>query len=403
MTFGSPEHLRYWRFFRQGLDSSLHGQTEAAILEQTGWARSVGGAAPYLTLWARGRNSPDSVNAALAANEICELPSARGCTYVVPLSDFALALRAAQAFTGSEMAVARKLGATDAEIDKLCTRVLDALSAGPLDPEGIRGAVGDAVRSFGPEGKKKGLTTTLPIALERLQVEGEIRRVPVTGRLDSQRYRYLRWSPGPLGGKQLSPEEVNVELARKYFRWIGPASIAEFQWFSGLGVKAAKAAVAELGLTSVDAAGLMFADDLETLHSLKVPKHPQYALVSSLDGISLLRRDVSGLLSPEDVDHPVVVDKGGAKPLGGLADLPSHAILDRGRLIGLWEFDPGSNAIVWSTFRKADSTLGAAVAETEAAVCRTLGDVRSFSLDSPVSRAPRIEALRAAAAGAKGK
>ena len=90
----------------------------------------------------------------------------------------------------------------------------------------------------------------------------------------------------------------------------------------------------------------------------------------------------------------------GARALGGLADLPSHAILDRGRLVGLWEFDPEAQKIVWWAFgaNPKDKALVAAVERMETFVAGHLGDARSFSLDSPKSRAPRIEALRKAAA-----
>ena len=74
-------------------------------------------------------------------------------------------------------------------------------------------------------------------------MEGQIRRVPSNGRLDQQRYRYALWKPNPLDKFKLTAEESFTEVARQYFRWIGPAMLAEFQWFSGLGVKAAKAAV----------------------------------------------------------------------------------------------------------------------------------------------------------------
>ena len=47
------ERLRAWRWHRQGLDGSLEGATAAEVLERTGWARSVGGVGPYLTLFAR--------------------------------------------------------------------------------------------------------------------------------------------------------------------------------------------------------------------------------------------------------------------------------------------------------------------------------------------------------------
>ena len=84
--------------------------------------------------------------------------------------------------------MAAKLGVTEKEVDKLCDAVVSALAKGPLDPDGIRDATGKASRSLGEEGKKKGLTTTLPLALGRLQATGDIRRVPLNGRLDQQRY-----------------------------------------------------------------------------------------------------------------------------------------------------------------------------------------------------------------------
>jgi len=70
------------------------------VLNEAGWARSVGGANPYLTLFARAGLGRAAVDAAVAALEIHELPSARGCTYVVPAGDFALALTVGQAFGG---------------------------------------------------------------------------------------------------------------------------------------------------------------------------------------------------------------------------------------------------------------------------------------------------------------
>ena len=83
------------------------------------------------------------------------------------------------------------------------------------------------------------------------------------------------------------------------------------------------------------------------------------------------------------------------KPVGGISDLPSHAILDRGRVIGLWEYDADASRIVWGTFgAKKTKQLVAVVEETEAFVRDQLGDARSFSLDSPTSRVKRLEALR---------
>lgn len=370
MGTDAESKLRAWWSHRQGLDGSLAGQSPAQVLAKTGWARSIGGAAPYLTLFARAGLRRAEIDAALEKIEIHELPSARGCTYVVPAEDFPLALAAGQPFAEDELKVARKLGVTDKEIEKLGAAVRKALGAGPLDPDELKKKLGDAVRNLGPEGVKKGLTTTLPVALGLLQAAGDIRRVPVNGRIDQQRYKYAAWKCEPGGDF--------TDLARRYFSWIGPAPVSAFQAFAGLGVKAASAAVETLGLVAVDGDLLMLPEDHEAFLKFQAPKRPQYSLVSSIDGIGLLR----GGFDLAESDNKVT----------------GHAIVDRGNLVGRWAFDTETGTIAWVSFVPRDKAIEKAVKEMEAFVREDLGDARSFSLDSPKSRAPRIQALRAMAA-----
>ena len=387
-----------WWWQKQGLDGALKGAPPAAVLERTGWARSVGGAGPYLTLFARAGTSRAAVDQAVANLEIHELPSARGCTYVVPAADFALALKLAQPDSLVPINQAKKyLGVTDQELELLYAAVVDALSATekPLTPDQLKEACGGAVRSLGEAGKKRGLSTTLPLALGYLQTQGEIRRVPLNGRLDQQRYAYTRWAQNPLKGFTLTQAEAATELARRYWRWIGPATLAEFQWFSGLGVAASKAAIAPLGLVPLENDQLILAGELAQYEACQGPGQPDCALVSSLDGLMLLRRDLTALLAPADLAHPVYAEKGDTQAAGGLSDAPFHAIFNRGRLIGFWEYDPGRQEIVWMTFdRDQPAGLREAIARTEGYAREQLGDVRSFSLDSPASRAPKIAWLR---------
>jgi hypothetical protein len=222
-----------WWSHRQGLDGSLSGKKPSAVLEQSGWARSVGGVGPYLKLFARSGAARESADAAVANLDIYELPAARNCTYVIPANDFALALKVGQPLSGSEMKAALKLGVTEKEIDKLCDAIVKQLAKGPLDPAQLREATGSAWRSLGEEGKKKGLTTTMPVALGKLQSIGEIRRMPTNGRLDQQRYSYTLWRPNPLSKFKMTDDEAFEELARKYFQWMGPTTVRMFQEFSG--------------------------------------------------------------------------------------------------------------------------------------------------------------------------
>jgi hypothetical protein len=374
--------LRAFWSHRQGLDHSLAHCTPAEILVRTGWARSVAGCGPYVTFFSRTGVPREPVDTALLNVEIHELPAARGCTYIVPAADYALALQVGQPFREAERKVGAKLGVTDQEIDKLSAAILNALKTGPLEPEEIRQSVGAAVRSLGEEGKKKGITTTLPLALGALQALGEIRRIPTNGRLDQQRYKYALWSANPLQNHTLTLAEAQTQLAARYFRWIGPATLAEFQWFSGLSGKGAKAAIAPLSLASLDDY-LLFPEDLEAFHGFQVPPRSQYSLVSSLDAITALRHNIDSLAG-----------EGILATTGHVAGSPHHLILDRGLLVGFWDYDTAAQDIVWKSFYSKPDALENAVNRTALYVRQELGDARSFSLDSPQSRVERLAALR---------
>jgi hypothetical protein len=112
-----------------------------------------------------------------------------------------------------------------------------------------------------------------------------------------------------------------------------------------------------------------------------------------MDSMFLLRRSLSSLLTAEASKRRVHADKGVCE-LGSLSELSSNAILDRGSIVGLWEYDPENSSFAWFSFEKADDPMRECVSRTEAYIRDQLGDARSFSLDSPKSRVPRIKALR---------
>ncbi len=337
----------------------------------------------------------------MASMQIHELPSARGCTYVVPRRDFALALKVGQGFSDEgDLKIAKKfLGVTDEEIEHLGRKVLEALADEPLDPRELKTRLGDAVRSLGAEGKKRGQTTTLPIVLGRLQSQGRIRRLAINGRLDEQRYRYALWSPSPLEDLSMDREEALREMAKRYFQWIGPASATNFQGFSGLGVKAAQDVLAPLGLVPMETGSglLIFPEDREELMTFKPPADAQIALTAGLDSLLLLRREIRDYIDGRDLEEPILGEVG-VSSLGGLQDLPSHAIFDRGRLIGLWEYELSSGTVVWQSWVSESEELRGAIARMQSLIHDQLGDARSFSLDSPDSRQLRIDFLRDAQA-----
>lgn len=391
--------LRGWRAHRQGLMGELAGRSAADALSSAGWARSIGGVNPYLTLFARAGTSRAEADKAAGDLQIYELPTARGCTYVLPQADYALGLKVGQGFRDADMQVARKLGVTDEEVDRLCKAVLLALESGDKDPAALKSAVGDAARSLGEEGKKKGVTTTIPLALGRLQADGAILRKPVNGRFDVQRYTYILWRTSPVPASGLSTDEAFDALARRFFGWIGPASLTNFAWFTALGKGAGKAILERLPLVPVEHGSdlLILDSDLDEFSAYKAPSEPVYRLVAGLDGLFLHRREIRSLFADEDLERPLPTSSGSAAG-GSLQDLSNNAIVDRGRVVGLWEYDFERSEIVWCSFVPKNKALKEEVCRTEAFVRDQLGDARSFSLDSPQSRRPMIEKLKECAA-----
>ncbi|WP_256939599.1 DNA glycosylase AlkZ-like family protein [Arthrobacter sp. BF1] len=386
---------RAWNWHKQGLDGSLLGATTAEVLSAAGWARSIGGSNPYLTLFARAGIRREQADADLAALAIHELPTARGCTYVLGSDDFAWALSLGQGAAEATAKVLDKLGVDRSEIQALADKTLRLLETadGPLDPKQLKEQLGDAVRSLGEEGKKKGASTTLPTVLGLLQADGRIRRVPVNGRLDVQRYAYTAWAlPAP----SESPEQARTKLMENYLRWTGGATLKQTQWFTAFTGAQSKAALAALGAvesTVVDSGGLwMLPADVEAAANFAQPQQEQIQLLAGSDSLFLLRRN--------SADHVAEENKGlgiGKEKLALTADLPDHPIVDRGRIIGLWQYDPGAERIAHWTFQPPTAAVTRRIKEVETFIREDLGDFRSFSLDSPSSRQKRIDAINAAA------
>ncbi len=404
---------RAWSWHKQGLDGSLAGSDAATVLGAAGWARSVGGANPYLTLFARAGIRRAAADAAVATLKIHELPTARGCTYVLGAQDFAWALTLGQGAAEATLKVLDKLGVARAEIQSLETEILRLLhdsaanGLGALDPHQLKHQLGDAVRSLGEEGKKKGASTTLPTVLGLLQADGRIRRVPINGRLDQQRYAYTAWE---LPAADESPEQARAKLMENYLGWTGGATLKQSQWFTGFTVAQTKAALAAINAVeaqpkiiepmetpAADAPDLwMLPADIETVADFEAPQEEQIQLLAGSDSLFLLRRNAA--------DHFAEADRGRqllSSTLSLQADLPDHPIVDRGSIIGLWQYDPGRERIAHWLFNAPTDAVKQRILEVEAFIREDLGDFRSFSLDSPSSRQKRIDALNNAADGAQ--
>ena len=390
------DKLRAYLAHRQGL-LEFSTKSNHDVLSETGWARSVGGHNIYMTLFARNQSTKVRTEEDTKNHEIYEFASARGCTYFLPKDDFQVGIKAGQGFNdaSSVRTAKNKLGFTDEDLIALNEGILKALENGPLDTNGIKKELGDLVINFGEAGKKVGQTTSLSLGLLTLQAQAEIRRVPKGWALEAQSYQYELFKDGPDVGESYSKDQAYADLADRFWRWNGMASLAHFQWFSGLGVGASKEATSHLNLVPVDGTELLIhKDDVDEYRQFEVPRQPIYRMITNLDALFLHRREVQLFVDSADRERQVPAEKGTGSLLKA-QDLHNHAIIDRGRIIGLWEYEVSSASLAYALFVPLNDALEAEIRRTETFIRDQLGDCRCFSLDSPKSRQPAIDALRA--------
>ncbi|MDX6744473.1 DNA glycosylase AlkZ-like family protein [Actinocorallia sp. A-T 12471] len=348
------EKLRAFWAARQGLDGSLDGAGPDEVLAQTGWARSVGGFNPYLTIFSRSGTGRDGTDAAVADGRICEIRTALGRTYILPEEDYGLGLRMAAPAARAEVDSCDDHGVPHQTLDRLISLIQDAMTDEPIEASRLD------LHGLLPDGDAGRIA--LGAALALLEASGEIRRVPIEGRLDRERHGYVRWTPPHVPDSA----EARTALAEHYWRWIGVASLANFRWFSGLSEQAARGAVAPLDLhPQVD--GDLLIQDVDEFGDFTRPATPSYAVVSALDGLHHLRHDLAGVLDPEH---------------GDLRGLPAQAIFDRGRLIGFWDFDQERGEIVWTTWTRPDDELADTIDRSSGFLREQLGDLRGSTPDS---------------------
>ena len=395
----SLESLRRHWARRQGLGAT--GLSAAAVVETTGWVRSLGGADPYLGLLARSAAlTREAVDAAIAAGEIAVSPAARGCMYLVSRGDRALALAVAerQSRLRSEREL-QKLGVPAEELDALGDAILAALTRAPLDTTALRTALPKgSVRNLGEAGKKAGVTSPLPAALRRLEFAGLIGRVPIGDRLDTERYLWGRL-PEPLAAFSGDPVRA---LAERVLRWGSPVRVSDLATWSGFGKREVEAAIAGIDGQSERAI------DGESEHAISLAvdvtdaplddPSDGYSLLPFEDALYALHGGARWLVPTEFRDRPVARwGMGGKAPLGETAHLGQRALVQGGAIVGLWDYDPDAREVVARTFSSQPTDpdgLRRAVAATGAFLRDQVGHGRSFALDTDDALRARTADLR---------
>lgn len=369
-----------------------------------GWMRAIGGADPYVCMWARVDVSVAALGEAVAQDALWVVPGVRNCIWVVPAADVPLALCTSRLLqTRAHARDLAKVDVDDAEMDRVCQAVRAALEDGPLETTKLGELLraDGVVRSLGDAGKKIGLTTTLPPALRALEWAGAIRRRPLDLRLDSNRYT---WEPAPAAhaaALTLDDASIATALLTRFLTWAGPSTLDAFVAWSGLGKRLAKAAWAKAALAEVAI------DGLEGPHAVLEPDTLAAALdgprgharlITGQDNLPTLQGSAAPLVDPAHHDYATLRIGGKTAPLGTTRWLNQRPVVVDGTVVGFWDYDEAKHVVRAGTFDAAGSAVQAAIAAQADALGPRItheldGVAKSTAIDGAKSRARRLAAL----------
>jgi Winged helix DNA-binding domain len=379
----------------------------AALIGESGWLRTLGGADAYVAARARRPGMKRAeLDAAIAAGELRVHPAVRGCIYLVPASAVPdlLALNAETWRSQTEKELA-KIGKTMKVVEAIAPGVLAALTA-PMTTDALRKAFPGEIPSFGEAGKKVGLSSPLPLALRLLEFAGKIERTLDGGRLDTERYLW-RKTAGKLPPPARDHEARVAGLVDAFLGFAGPVTLAQLSAWSGHPQRDLKTALARVDAAPVSVEGMGDAYVRAADLAARPPAPRGIALVALED--NYVNNHGAGVVT-DPRHHAFEVDLWGGSgkpaPIGRAQHMLSRTILVDGLVAGFWEVDPRAAGAVWHTFEPAPAALARALdertADTAAFLLDDVGHPRVFTLDTMddvQARADRIAKLSGAKAG----
>jgi hypothetical protein len=382
------------------ISAQLLGGTGALLpaLERTGFVRTLGGVDVYLAARARARLRSKDLDAAVVSSDVQVVPAVRGCMYLVARRDVPLALRIADTLSSPKTAREHeKVGIKPGEVTTLAGQVRALLEThGPLSTDAIRRRLPEgAVRSLGELGKKMGISSALPAALRRLELDGQAERMLDGGRLDTERYL---WRATAVGGLVVDGD-LHQQLAAIFLRGAGTGTARDLAAWAGISMRDATAAMGRLPVVPVTVEGI--ADPSFALEDTSLAAEPGVQAVAFLpfeDSVVALHGGPA-LLVDED-HHALDVPRFGAAaaPLGEAKHMMMRGIIAEGRIAALWEFDPDEERVVVGILGKVSPKTRAQIKtgaeELSTFLAKDVGHGRSFSLDTDDALRERAKFVR---------
>jgi hypothetical protein len=393
-TIDLQQAKRFWHR-RQGLAEPQKGALED-VVARSGWGRTLGGIDVYIATRARVPSlTRAQLEKAVGESRLQAIPCVRGCIYMVPRQHAALGLKIAEELARKRIDTeTAKAGFKSGELAQVGKEVLKALKKGPLSTDALKKALPEGtVRSLGEQGKKLGISSTLPPSLRVLEFDGAIERTPEDARLDHQDYLWRVPAQNPFASAKLPGDAAarHAALARIFAEQAGPVTAHHFACWSGLNKTQSAAAFEKAGLVPVAVEG--YADDAfvreEDLPELtKADRSEAVSFLSFEDGFLTLHGGPGLMADPKH--HGLNVESWGAMgkatTLGDAKHLATRTIVVGETLAGYWEYDLDTKRVVAATFDAAPPARAKAIREGADAlagfITDQMGHAKSFSLDN---------------------
>jgi len=254
------------------------------------------------------------------------------------------------------------------------------------------------VRPLRPVGKKFQDTSTVSLVLRQLWVEGRVIRFATDRSLEGNRYSYQLSDGEP--AEQYSERDSLRELARRFFAWAAPATMKEFAWWAGSSQRDARAVLESLKLRQVAVTdwadeAWIHEDDLDALERQRSTfDGGVFVFLPFRDNYLYFRRGLAPFLAPAAQKRQALDWRNKVVPLGDLESLHHNAIVWEGRLVGMWEYEPEGERVVWTALEETNrKSLFAGIEDLEQLIRKDLGDVGFYAMDTGARRRDRIKAL----------
>lgn len=310
------------------------------------------GSAPtcYLSLLARAPGFRfEELDEAFAARRLARLRCMRASLFLLPVPSFATAFQATrrQCVTAFNRLVEAG-GVRRPVYERVAARVEEALRDRRLTAAELKSGLAD---------EDAAVLRALNFILSLMCEEGRLVRARARGGWKSNLWEYAlldAWLPG-VHLDTVAPVEARAALARSYFESFGPATLEDFQWWSGFNVaethaalEAQGASLRPLSIEGLEGDYLMLDGEAPRLGAKRRRgAGPRVSLLPMWDAYTMAYRSKGRYL--DERRRPYVYDRAGnAAP----------ALLLDGRVGGLWEW----------TLKKREAVVRVALFEKAEAV-----------------------------------